>query len=297
VKPSKIVLALCITLIILVVANEFTWRDISPVRESAQVLDINLTHTFYPVISGESKDARLTVDVTGGRLPNGNHLAIYFRPTSLQDYKGEISFTRKEMKQSANNRDTYEIVLPRRDYGAGYDYYILLEDSTGAVNASFPSQSAGGNLMYSFRFEGENPKPLLLAHTVVMLLGLLFSTLAFMTSLENLDNTDANVRLGKQILWLVIILLVGIFPLGIWLQYQALGIYWNGLPMGRGIANTANLFAFCYWLVILILMKGSAFKSNPPGNIVGPMAVRVLTWLGFVITIGIFLMAYTAGDF
>jgi hypothetical protein len=297
-KAYKIVLALCITFAVLIAMHQISRISPRLIDETVTTQNYDLRHTADPIITGDTVNPKLTVEVSRGKIPDGYELRLYFRPSSLGAYRGEISFIRREMSPASGRDNIFEITLPKKDYGSSYEYYFLLEDSSDAVMASLPDQGSGkSELSYRIRFDREKPLPLLVAHILIMLAGLMFVSLAFLTSLEKLQNSDSNLRLGKQILWAVVFLLIGLFGLGVWLQYQMTGVYWKGIPLGRDIANSAGLVVFCYWLIILLLLKGSAFTSNPSKNILPPMGARFLTVLGFLITVIMVLIPHNMGDF
>jgi hypothetical protein len=297
-KAYKIVLALCVTFAVLIAMHQISRISPRLINETVTTRNYDLRHTADPIITSDTINPKLTVEVSRGKIPDGYELRLYFRPSSLGDYRGEISFIRREMSKVPGQENIYEITLPKKDYGFQYEYYFLLEDSSSAVVASLPDQSSGkSGLSFWIRFDREKPLPLLVAHILVMLAAIMFVSLAFLTSLENLHDSDSNLRLGKQILWVVVFLLIGLFGLGVWLQYQITGIYWKGIPLGRDIATSAGLVVFCYWLIILLLLKGSAFTSNPSKNILPPMGARFLTVLGFLITVIMVLIPHNMGDF
>ncbi len=297
-KAYKIVLALCITFAVLIAMHQISRIFPRFIDETVITRNYDLRHTIDPVITSDTINPKLTVEVSRGKIPDGYKLRLYFRPSSLGDYRGEISFIRREMSPASERDNFYEITLPKKDYSFQYEYYFLLEDSSDVVMASLPDQSSGKSaLSYWIRFDRKAPLPLLVAHILVMLAAIMFVSLAFLTSLEKLQNSDSNLRLGKQILWAVVFLLIGLFGLGVWMQYQMTGVYWKGIPLGRDIANSAGLVVFCYWLIILLLLKGSAFTSNPSKNILPPMGARFLTVLGFLMTVIMVLIPHNMGDF
>jgi hypothetical protein len=82
-----------------------------------------------------------------------------------------------------------------------------------------------------------------------------------------------------------------------WMQYDVIGTYYHGWPSGRDIANTLGIIVFIYWLLMLILMKGSGFAARPSKNWIPPVAARVLTIIGFFVSIGLFLVPHNIGEF
>ena len=201
-KAYKIVLALCITFAVLIAMHQISRRSSQPFTQTASTNNLALRHTVNPIINSDTINPKLEVEVTRGKIQNDYQLRLYFRPSSLGDYQGEISFIRREMRPVSGRENIYEITLPKKDYGSQYEYYFLLEDSSDVVMASLPDQNGDNNeLTYRIRFDRKAPLPILLAHILVMLAAIMFVSLAFLTSFENLDDSASNLRLGKQILW------------------------------------------------------------------------------------------------
>lgn len=297
-KPFTIVLALIITFAILVGARSGSMRKTPPIEEKIEFSDFTLEHNSSHIFKGDSTNAVMTVAITGGKLPDNYKLGLYYRPKIIAGYQGEIAFSRFDMKTTAATPDVYEVTIINKKRGSEFHYYIQLEDSTGGVIASIPSSPDPDDPAFLwFRFEGSRSVPLLIAHIAGMFGGFLFMTLAFLTACGKVENSVVNVRLGKHILWTTIILFMGTFPIGIWLEYQVYATYWTGIPLGRDKTDSKALVVFLYWLILLVLMKGSALASRPSKNWLKPLAARIVTIIGFVISAGLYLLPHSSGDF
>jgi len=292
-KPSKIVLALIITSAILILLYNPTHRTSIRIDDTAVYRDLSLNHKSAQIIKASNEKVVITVDISGGNLPDGFNLALYHRPESISGFVGEISFARMLMNQSRDDSYEYTALLENLGKGLALEYYIRLEDNSG-INAAamLPSVS-----YYSLRFEDESSVLSHAAHILAMFLQILFLVLVLLTSMENLYDYDSNNRFGKQCLWLTIFLFVGFFPLGILLEYQTNGNLWSGIPLGRDITQSAALIMFLYWFVVTILMKGTAFSSEPSKNILKPIGIRICTILGFVISVGLLMIPHSLGEF
>ena len=297
-KPLKVVLALLITFAILVGARSGSMRQTPPIDEKIEFSNYTLEHHSSHVFKGDTTNAVMTVEVTRGTLPENYRLGFYYRPKKIEDYEGEIAFSRFDMKNSVSAPDKYEVTIINKQRGSEFHYYILLENTEGQPVASMPASEDFHNPKYTwFRFEGARSVPLLIAHIAGMFGGFLFMTLAFLTACTNVRNSTVNVTLGKYILWTTIILFMGTFPIGIWLEYQVYATYWTGIPLGRDKTDSKGLVVFLYWFILLILMKGSAFLSRPSRNWIKPIGARVVTIIGFLLTAGLYLIPHSSGDF
>ena len=297
-KPLKFVLALLITFGILVGARSGSMRQTPPIDEIIEFSDYTLKHHGSHIFKGDTTNALMTVEVTRGTLPQNYKLGFYYRPKKIEGYEGEIAFSRFDMKTTAATPNKYEVTVINKKRGSEFHYYIRLENAEGNPVASMPASTDFSNPEYLwFRFEGARSAPLLIAHIAGMFGGFLFMTLTFLTAFGNVRNSTVNVALGKYILWTTIILFMGTFPIGIWLEYQVYGTYWTGIPLGRDKTDSKGLVVFLYWFILLILMKGSAFLSRPTKNWIKPIGARVVTIIGFIITAGLYLIPHSSGDF
>ncbi len=292
-KPYKIFLALLFTLAILI-GIRYTNQNFNQIEKRAYAGGLALKHDFNHFYYGDEGDVVISVDVEGGRLPFENSIGFFYKPSRLAGYEGEISYTRYEMKPTVSNPNRYEIIIPRGEKGDKIFYYIELNDSDGNTVASLTSSEDDSKETWVV-FAGERPLLLFLGHVLLMLAGFFFVSLAFLTSFSNLQNSLNNTVLGKQILWAVIFVLLGSAALG--LNKQMFGTYWDGIPLGNDITASLALIIFLYWLIMLILMKGSAFKSSPSKNILPPGGARVLVIIGFIITTAAYLVPHGMGEF
>jgi hypothetical protein len=292
-KPSRIVLALIITSAILLILYNPTRRTSVRTDDTAFYHNLSLNHKSVQIIKESQGTITLEIDITGGQLPDGLDFALYYRPKSIPGFEGEISFTQMPMTQANLESQKYFVLLENPGLGSAIEYYMQLEDNSGSVVSSLRPVSS----YYSVHVEGESSELSRGAHILAMFLQILFLVLVLLTSMENLHNYESNNRLGKQCLWLTIFLFVGMFPLGIWLDHQTSGHLWNGIPLGRDITQTAAMIVFIYWLILTILMKGTAFSSEPSKNILKPIGMRICTILGFLITVGLFLIPHSLGEF
>lgn len=292
----RIVVALILTLLLLVVARRASMRQQPPIEESASIGEIVLEHNSSHIIKGDDMSALIPVEIKDGTLPEGAGLFFHYRPRVLGEKNGSGKYRRIQLGPGEDGR--FQAELANQGRGTEFEYYLTVENSTGAVIATIPDRSpdGGANTLW-LRFEGKQSIPLLVAHIAGMFGGLFFGVLAFLTSLGKLGDTANNVCLGKQVLWAVIIIFLGTFPIGIWIEYQVYATYWTGIPLGRDITDSKGLLVFLAWLVTLILLKGSALSADPKRNLVGANGARVATIASLAITLSLYLIPHSSGNF
>lgn len=297
-KTSRIVLAVLITMALLVVARRASQRQVPVVVEKATYQELTLTHTCNHIFKGDNTAANLDVEVTGGLLPTDAVIALYYQPRTTATNKGVVHPVRVEAVTIPGQGLTYRVSVPNQGRGTEFSYWFQLEDASGRKLAVIPAveKKATPEQLW-FRFEGARSMTLLIIHILFMFGGFLFIVLAFFTVWEDLSRDDIKIRLGKQSLWATVILFVGTFPIGIWLEYQVYATYWTGIPLGRDITDSKGLVVFVIWLFMTYLLKGSALKSNPRKDLIGPALARWVVILGILLTLTLYLVPHSSGNF
>lgn len=297
-NPVKIVIAVLITIALLAVARRASMRVVPIVTESATYAGLTLEHTCVHIFKGDSTAAQLDVKVTGGLLPEGTMISLYLTPRAEAEKTNEASYRRFETSVVPGQGLTYRVIVPNQGRGSEFSYFFQLEDPSGDKLATVPASTPDkkGNHLW-LRFEGSRFTTLLIVHIALMFGGFLLMVMAFMTSLENVHAKPIKTRLGKQVLWATIILFLGTFPIGIWLEYQVYATYWTGIPLGRDLTDSKALIVFIYWLFLLIVLKGSALAANPNRDLVKPAAARYLTIIGVLLSMALYLIPHSSGNF
>ncbi|MDD8021011.1 MAG: hypothetical protein PHU81_07515 [Acidobacteriota bacterium] len=219
-------------------------------------------------------------------------LVIYQRMTGPSyPVKGEVSFLGEKISfrlpRSADNLNDCPVAvnLPASLAGQVQGYLqfrwlkedkpwnILLMKTDGQQLTGFlPKQPAAGKLEYFvhlvkdsqeisltgekpvvIRFKGKVSTPVLLAHILVMFLGMLFSMRAGLAALSPTEKT------GTYSKWAAVTIFIGGFILGPVIQKMAFGYFWTGFPLGRDLTDTKTLVIMIGWLVALL----SGRKAEP----------------------------------
>lgn len=218
--------------------------------------------------------------------------AVYQRVTGpTYPYRGKASFLGQQLKfklpRSAENTDSCRVVvnLPESlsDKVQGYlefkkhktdlPWNILAMKQEGTRLVGYlPKQPAAGKLEYYvhlvsgsqevsltgekpvvIRFKGPVSPGVLIAHVIVMFLGMLFSVRAGLAALNRQENPT---RLTQ---WTAVLIFIGGFILGPIVQKMAFGVFWSGFPVGKDLTDTKTLVAMIAWIAAL----ASGRKTQP----------------------------------
>jgi hypothetical protein len=297
-KPSKVVLAILITMALLFVARRASQRQVPVVIETTTYGELTLSHSCNHVFKGDNTTADLDVTVNGGLLPEDAVIALYYEPRTTDATETGNRAARVEAITIPGHGLVYRVAVPNQGRGTEFSYRFQLEDAPGRVLATIPvEESKDKPEQLWFRFEGPRSTPLLIAHILCMFGSFLLMVMVILTAFEDMKNQAVRIRLGKQTLWATIILFLGTFPIGIWLEYQVYATYWTGIPLGRDITDSKALVIFIYWLVVLYLLKGSALSGDPRKDVIGSTAARWVAVVGVVLSLALYLIPHSSGNF
>ena len=128
--------------------------------------------------------------------------------------------------------EALEGVLPRQPPGGKLQYQIHLSSPPEVV--VLPPEPA------VTRFKDPVSPYVLIPHVLAMFLGMLWSTRAGLAAV-----TGGPTR---ALAWTTLLLLVaGGFVLGPWMQHQAFGEWWTGVPFGYDLTDNKTLIAVAAW--------------------------------------------------
>jgi len=184
---------------------------------------------------------------------------------------------------SAAGEGLWEAALPERGKGDATRYYILIdvgEPAPHTLPAGAPDESL------ALTFKGVVSRPLLIGHVLFMMGGLLPFLLGLFFATAYLRSGRFLVTLRRLVLVGFVLLAIGSVPLGIAVEYQVFGTYWEGWPFGRDVTDTKSGVMLLLWLVLLIARGRDLFSRRP--------AVRGMSdkaWARWVVAMTIFTVA------
>jgi hypothetical protein len=127
---------------------------------------------------------------------------------------------------------------------------------------------------------------MLIAHVLCMMVGLLFLVLGLVFAFAHLRTGRQLAPLRRLTLIGVVLLAIGILPLGIAVEYQVFGTYWEGWPFGRDVTDTKSGLLLVLWLILLIVRGRDLFRSTPAVR-----GCRDRAWAKWLIALVLFTIA------
>ena len=145
--------------------------------------------------------------------------------------------------------DTLVTALPHQPPAGKLAYQLRL--SRDGERVVFPEEPA------ITRFKGDISAVVTIPHLLCMFGGLLLMMRAGLGALAKEAKYPAWAKLGLLLFGL------GGFVFGPWMQHQAFGDWWTGVPFGWDMTDNKTLIAAVAWLVALWKMRGGKEARGP----------------------------------
>lgn len=169
-----------------------------------------------------------------------------------------------------------------RRFPSAESYRVVpLVRSNGALEGMLPREPPGGKIEYQLRlmrppeavvippsaaitrFKDPIALYVLIPHVLAMFLGMLCSTRAGLAAVTG--------GATRGLTWAALLLLVGGgFVLGPWMQHEAFGAWWTGVPFGFDLTDNKTLIAVAFWALAAWLVR-----ADRPARIVVVLAALV----------------------
>ncbi|MBI5361042.1 MAG: hypothetical protein HZA48_10725 [Planctomycetes bacterium] len=205
-------------------------------------------------------------------------------------------FTKNDFKIAQmvpGNADYFIATLESMERGRKYYYFIEAVDNAGNT-ITLPEKPLEGHRNL-FRLSYENKAALqsvLLIHIVTMLIALFFLIHSFYYSIHFLIVGAKGIisKCFSTVFWGTVFFTVSGFPIGWWVAYDSVGSAWGGFPLGNDITDNKTLVTFLFWAIVLFLMPKTLFNRQTGKDYIGEKAFAVLTILGSILTLVVFLV-------
>lgn len=210
------------------------------------------TYSLQLIRTSGPRDARVKLPVKDTAV----HAAVYYKKLGVAENWTKLDFKMTDIR-----------------YPSSFLMKILRKKDETLLAASLPQQPPAGKLEYYLelskngqlvevaksqhvliRFKGDVPAGVLIPHIILMFLAMMFSTVAGLFAIFKLE------QFRRYTIWTFVILFIGGFIFGPWVQWYAFGDWWTGIPFGWDLTDNKTLFAFVFWVAALFGIKG---KGRP----------------------------------
>lgn len=261
------------------------------VRSVYQIVEkqgITIKHKTVPKKEGDG-DAVISAKVTGIQSPE-NQVFLFYK---IKKKKSDIFSPCNSVLMKQKEKELFEGVISHQPKGDKAFYYIKVTDKNGKGLLTLPEPKKSEIKPIRLKFEGEVPGFVLIPHILAMFGGVLFAFLSFFSIFDlkrKKISLQKSVNLSKITLAL---LFLGTFPLGWALNWYAFGVLWEAFPFGKDITDNKTQIVFLFWLITLILVKGSFLSGDPQKNLFGEKTYFWMVFASFLVAIFMYLVPHS----
>jgi hypothetical protein len=256
-----------------------------------------MTHTAEFAHAGDQSSPLFCVRVEGPMAPGTFNVFLKYRPVT--EYSGNRSepLIRLEMPLGNEAIDDYELYLTRHPRGERILYYIAVEDTNGRTIATLPENAGPSGELLPFQFRDIPPTWMVITRTSFISAALLAATLALFATFGIGRHSQNIAILGKASLWTTVFLVLGgvLFEI-VYTRAVLGGLGWGGWPLGEfDLSHTLTEVTVVFWIVLTLLLKGSAFANRDSSNLISVNSAGILGTAGYLLTLTIYLIPQSAG--
>lgn len=226
------------------------------------------------------------------RGKNDAQIEVYIE-SNIGQPSAKLKFIVNDVADSTDfvyeGENIFSCTIPHQKKGTVIGYNLEITTATGS-KMFFPKNAPDGDL-YTMVFKGERSTLLFVLHIVFIIVSILLFVIATYFGFKHIKNSYP----VSKALWLsvaaFVLFFIGIFPIGMIVEYQVYGTVWDGWPLGNDFTNTKSLILFIYWLVVLFLMKNSIFKKEAK-NLIADRIFVALVIIGTILTLVMFILPH-----
>jgi len=271
-KFWRIATAAIFTLLMLAFSRMTT--AVRSTHETVNQQGILIHHNTVPKQVGDE------VPLISAKVEGASEVRLVYKVGKGGEYQSII------MKPKPGEADVFEASIPLHPKGSLAWYYLEAVSRRGSdrVKVALPEESSGQVDPIRLKFEGEVPAYIVIPHVLSIFAAIFFATLTLFTAVDLKRGRGA---LGKSVKYCGItlaLLFVGFIPFGWAMNYFAFGVLWEAFPFGRDVTDNKSQIMFLFWLITLILVKGTLWGKGEDKNFISARGYSTLVIVSFIAT-------------
>jgi hypothetical protein len=190
------------------------------------------------------------------------------------------------MNPGSSEENVFEASIPLHAKGKKAWYYLEVISGSGSeeVSVTLPRSNSGKVDPIRLKFEGEVPAYVIIPHILAIFAAFFFATLTLFTAVDMKRGKGTLAKSVKYCAITLLLLFIGFFPFGWAMNYFAFGVLWEAFPFGRDVTDNKSQIMFLFWLVTLIMVKGTLWGKGEDKNLISGRAYSTLVIVSFVAT-------------
>ena len=185
--------------------------------------------------------------------------------------------------------DVWRAILP--EFEKGTKIYYALELYRGNDRAARIPEEEGAFLF--IKYKGKVSAVVLTLHILFMFASFYFMVQGLWSAIGILAGRAWKAEAVGHARWVLISSFIGGWPLGFILNYQAFGVVWEGFPFGYDVTDNKTQIMFVFWLVSLLLVRGSFLGKGEKLDILGSRGFAVALIVSFVVSLALFIVPHS----
>jgi hypothetical protein len=271
-KSWKIAVAILFTLLLLAFTRKTT--AVRSVHLTVQQEGILIDHHTVPKQMGDE------IPVMSAKVEGASEVKLVYKIGKDGHYQSV------KMSPSAGEENVFEASIPLHPKGMKAWYYLEAVDQRAAeeVKVTLPQPNSGQIKPIRHKFEGEVPAYIIVPHILSIFAAFLFATLTLFSAID-LKRGKGTLKRSVRLCGATLLLLfIGFFPFGWAMNYFAFGVLWEAFPFGRDVTDNKSQIMFLFWLVTLVMVKGTLWGKGEGKNLITDRGYSTLVIVSFVVT-------------
>jgi len=271
--------AFLLTLALFAFAPEFETSTSSDNFYDARGHGLLIDHTAPSLYRGTS-DPRIELWVAADYDTSKIVPVLYYKQPIL------VQFDSTLLQPEEGTIDRYAATIPKLAQGEHYNYYFEIYSTAGDTLVRLPEDRS---VTIGLTFEGKPDLLVWALHVALMFLAAMYAISALFNAFVSRGSEKHLKKLSRKVFAVGILMAVGSFFAGSLVSLSRFGYLWGGWPFGDNSSQTLMEILILYWLGLTVLFRGTIFRYRPEKNLVSPQVALLLTLLGVLFMIGVYL--------
>jgi hypothetical protein len=271
----RIVIGIIVTILLLGVAKRISTRR--PRELAAELGNLRIEHisvTEQVVPGGPAVSAMIVSDEL-------------IEPSVLYTVVGEEGTRRANMIHTGEGR--WEAYLPAVEKGGSVLYALTIRREDGGM-VRLPEEEGSFLLV---KYKGKVSPLVLVLHIIFMFGAFYFMIQSLWSAIDILSTGTGKSSAVSNSRWVLVCAFIGGWPIGFLLNFQAFGPVWEGFPFGYDITDNKTQLIFFFWLVSLLLVRGSFLGKGEDKDMLGPRGFALAVLLSYIVSLFLFIVPHS----
>jgi hypothetical protein len=268
----RILLAVLFTLLLLAFTRKTT--AVRSVHKTVEQHGIRIEHTTVPKQVGDE------LPVVSAKVEGSSDVKLFYRIGEDGSYQS------LQMIPESGGGDIFTASIPLHPKGQVAWYYLeaVVQREGDEIRPTLPETEAGRVKAIRLKFEGEVPAYIVIPHVLCIFGAIFFAVLALFSVIDIKKGKRTLKQSVKFPLLTFVLLFLGFVPFGIAMNYFAFGVFWEAFPFGWDITDNKSQIMLLFWLVTLLLVKGTVGGKADDRNLVSDGTYSALVIVSFLAT-------------